>query len=318
MKNPLVSIIIPVYNAELTIERCLRSIELQSLQNIEVLAVNDGSEDHSAEIINKYVCKNDKFHLIDRSNTGVASSRNVAIKAAKGRYLQFVDADDWICPDATERLVKQAQKENCDMVICDFYRVIGHKIYKTGSIKEEGFISRDTYCQYMMEAPANFYYGVMWNKLYRTSIMRKNQLGCAEDLNWCEDFQLNLEYLRYVKTVGVVKQPLYYYVKTKGSLVDTQPSLSRTISIKRKLFNYYKELYKSSDLYEENRLRIQMFYLSYAHDDKGIKVKTAGKEDGKVAKTIKKSLKTVSKPVKSEKTGRKKSKEDGKKPIKGK
>ena len=126
-----------------------------------------------------------------------------------------------------------------------------------------------------MKAPANFYYGVLWNKFFKADIIRKFSLVCDTDLDWCEDFRFNLEYLQYVGNVGVIDRPLYYYVKTKGSLVDTQAgSLQLTIKTKRKLFDYYKELYQALDLYEENKLKIQMFYLSFAHD-KSKKTKTA-------------------------------------------
>ena len=126
----------------------------------------------------------------------------------------------------------------------------------------------------MMKAPANFYFGVLWNKFFKADIIKKFGLSCSPELDWCEDFRFNLEYLQYVGKVGVVTKPLYYYVKTKGSLVDTQITFQQTIRTKRILFDYYKDLYKSIDLYNENRMRIQMFYLSFAHE-KIKKIKSA-------------------------------------------
>lgn len=274
MEQPLVSIIVPVYNGEQTLERCLVSIHNQTYRNIEVLVVNDGSSDHTEKILEKYAVLDNRFHMISKENTGVSDSRNIGIRQAKGKYLQFVDGDDWLVRDAVERLVKAATEHDCDMVISDFYRVVGKNIYKKGHIKEEGVISRKEFATHMMEAPANFYYGVMWNKFFRTDIVKREALNCSLQLDWCEDFQFNLEYLQYADRIYVDRHAYYYYVKTKGSLVDTQVNFSQTVRTKRILFDYYKELYESIDLYRKNRLRIRMFYLSFARD-RGKKVKTA-------------------------------------------
>ena len=266
MAQPLVSIIVPVYNGEKTIERCLRSIQNQSYSNIEVLVVNDGSSDHTDRIIKKYAQRDSRFRYIEKENTGVSDSRNVAMEQAKGDYFQFVDGDDWLVKQATEEFVNTALTYGCDMVISDFYRVCGRRIYTKGHIDAGPVITRMKYAEYMMEAPANFYYGVLWNKFFRADIIRTFALKCSLQLDWCEDFQFNLEYLQYVGKVGVIRKPLYYYVKTKGSLVDTQVNFQQSIRTKRILFDHYRDLYKAIDLYEENKLRIQMFYLSFAHD----------------------------------------------------
>ena len=266
MAQPLVSIIVPVYNGEKTIERCLRSIQNQSYSNIEVLVVNDGSSDHTDRIIRKYAQRDSRFRYIEKENSGVSDSRNVAMEEAKGDYFQFVDGDDWLVKQATEEFVNTALTFGCDMVISDFYRVCGRRIYTKGHIDAGPVITRMKYAEYMMEAPANFYYGVLWNKFFRADIIRTFALKCSLQLDWCEDFQFNLEYLQYVGKVGVIRKPLYYYVKTKGSLVDTQVNFQQSIRTKRILFDHYRDLYKAIDLYEENKLRIQMFYLSFAHD----------------------------------------------------
>ena len=266
MAQPLVSIIVPVYNGEKTIERCLRSIQNQSYSNIEVLVVNDGSSDHTERIIRKYAQRDSRFRYIEKENSGVSDSRNVAMAEAKGDYFQFVDGDDWLVKQATEEFVNTALTFGCDMVISDFYRVCGRRIYTKGHIDAGPVITRMKYAEYMMEAPANFYYGVLWNKFFRADIIRTFALKCSLQLDWCEDFQFNLEYLQYVGKVGVIRKPLYYYVKTKGSLVDTQVNFQQSIRTKRILFDHYRDLYKAIDLYEENKLRIQMFYLSFAHD----------------------------------------------------
>lgn len=274
MGTPMVSIIVPVFNGERSVERCLRSIQNQTYQNIEVIVVNDGSTDHSEKVIEKYVKNDSRFRYIKKENSGVSDSRNAAIAAAGGEYYQFVDCDDWLVKHATEEFVKTAQIYDCDMVISDYYRVRGRKIMTRGHIDAGPVITRTRFAEYMMEAPANFYYGVLWNKLFKADIIKRFGLLCDTELNWCEDFRFNLEYLQYAGKVGIITKPLYYYVKTKGSLVDTQINFQQTIRTKRILFDYYKDLYQAIDLYKENKFKIQMFYFSFAHD-KIKKIKSA-------------------------------------------
>ena len=274
IKEPLVSIIVPVYNGERAIERCLRSIQNQSYTNTEIIVVNDGSTDHTERVLAKYAVSDKRFVIINQENKGVSESRNAGMKAASGEYFQFVDGDDWLPKYATEEFVRTALTYDCGMVISDYYRVCGKRIYEKGNIDGGPVITRSRFAEYMMAAPANFYYGVLWNKFFRADIIRKFGLICSPELDWCEDFRFNLEYLQYVGKVGVITRPLYYYVKTKGSLVATQTNFHQTVRTRRILFDYYKELYRSIDLYEENKLRIRMFYLSFAHD-KIKKIKSA-------------------------------------------
>lgn len=274
MEKPLVSVIIPVYNKEQTIERCLASLCRQTYGNIEILVVNDGSRDHTKEVLNRYKRKDGRIHIIDKKNTGVSDSRNRGIRQANGKYIQFVDGDDWLTADAVEQCVEIAERYRVDMIVSDYYRVVGRNIYKKGHRKEEGLVSRKEYAACMMEAPANFYYGVLWNKFFRADIIKREDLNCSLQLDWCEDFQFNLEYLQYADKIYMSRHAFYYYVKTKGSLVDTQVNLSQSVRTKRILFDYYRDLYESMDLYEKNKLKICMFYLSFARD-RGKKIKTA-------------------------------------------
>lgn len=262
----MVSMIIPIYNGQLTLERCLASIKRQTYKDFEVIMVNDGSDDHSLQICKKYVNLDTRFKLLTKENSGVSNSRNQGIAMAKGNYVQFLDCDDWITKDATEMLVTAGELTNCEMVISGFFRVIGKNFYPKGQIKVSKSLTRLEFAEYMMEAPANYYYGVLWNKLYRLDIIRKNNLKCDEELHWCEDFLFNLEYLRYAQSITVVDKPLYYYVKREESLSITQITFKKTILMKKHLFAHYKELYKSIDLYEENKWKIGKFLVSCALD----------------------------------------------------
>ena len=171
--NPVVSIIVPIYNAQVQLNRCIDSVLNQDFEDFELILVNDGSKDASGEICDRYAAEDERIHVIHKENTGVSDSRNCGIDAAKGEYLQFLDSDDWITMDATSLLVRAAKEYQCDLVIADFYRVVGERVSPKGDIQEDKLLSREEFASLLMEKPAYFYYGVLWNKLYRREIVEK-------------------------------------------------------------------------------------------------------------------------------------------------
>ena len=128
MKEPLVSIIIPVYNAAPYLAACLESVRRQRYENIEILLINDGSSDSSPHICEMYARVDPRIRVVDKPNGGVSSSRNLAMEQARGEYLQFVDSDDWIDRNASRLLVERALESEADLVISHFCRVSGDKI----------------------------------------------------------------------------------------------------------------------------------------------------------------------------------------------
>lgn len=263
---PTVSLIIPVYNAEKYLRRCLSSAMQQTFRDMEIIVVNDGSTDTSLEICREYEAMDSRFRILNKENTGVSDSRNRAIAMARGVYLQFMDSDDWLSPDATESLVYAAEKFDADFVIADFYRVDGAVFTEKQHIRERGLLTREQYAEYMMQDPADFYYGVLWNKLYRRSIVEEYQLRMDAELHWCEDFLFNLSYIRYAERFSAIQMPIYYYMKRKGSLVSTDWKKANAVLLKFRLLKVYKELYQSMGLYEENKLRINAFVVAIAKD----------------------------------------------------
>ena len=191
--RPTVSIIVPVYNAELTIGRCVESILNQDYTDFELLLVDDGSPDNSGAICDAYAARDSRVRVFHQENSGVSASRNLALDRAQGTYLQFLDSDDWITPDATSSLVRAMESGPCDMVISDFYRVVGERLSQKGDIDEDGIMTREEFAAHMMEDPADFYYGVLWNKLYRRAIVETHHLRMDPEISWCEDFMFNLE-----------------------------------------------------------------------------------------------------------------------------
>ena len=267
--RPMVSIIVPIYNAEQYLRRCVDSILNQEYTDFELLLVNDGSTDASGDICEEYGDQDPRVIVIQKENTGVSDSRNRALDRARGKYLQFLDSDDWITPDATRLFVRAAEEYGCDMVISDFYRVVGERLSTKGDIEEEGVLTREEFAAHMMENPADFYYGVLWNKLYRRDIVEEHNLRMDTDINWCEDFMFNLEYIRYAKVFYALHAPIYYYVKRKGSLASQGINISKTVKMKLNVFEYYNNFYKhvlEEEDYEKNRLQVYRFFIDAAGD----------------------------------------------------
>jgi glycosyltransferase involved in cell wall biosynthesis len=270
MEKPLVSIVIPVYNAAPHLAACIESVRKQTYENIEILLVNDGSKDVSLPICRMYGDIDPRIQVMDQENSGVSATRNTAIDRARGEYLQFVDADDRVAMEATQLLVERAQRTQADMVICHYYRVVGKKRKSVhGFLETDKVLTQREFATQLMEEPSSFYYGVMWNKLYRTAIIHDHHIRCSEELGWSEDFLFNLEYIRYCQTFASIQLPLYYYYKNKKGITSTSFGLAKlpqTIETKLNLFEFYKDLYTDMGLYEQYKLQIHKYLIDIASD----------------------------------------------------
>lgn len=264
MSEPLVSIIIPVYNAARGLAKCIETTRRQTYSNIELLLVNDGSEDSSPHICRMYARVDARIRVIDKENEGVSAARNDALCAARGDYIQFVDSDDYLAPNATERLVRAAEQYRCDLVISDYFRVAPSGITRHGFLKCEAVMDQTQFALGLMDEPASFYYGVLWNKLYRADIIRTHGVQCNTALSWSEDFLFNLEYIRYAQRFFALDEALYYYVKNPSSITHTQMDLFNVVKTKATLFSYYKDLYESLGLYEQYKPQIYKYLIATA------------------------------------------------------
>lgn len=262
--SPLVSIIVPVYNAAPDLARCIESIRAQTHDNFELMLINDGSHDASLPICKMYEKRDRRIKVIDKLNSGVSATRNIAISMACGVYLQFVDADDYLDPCATATLVEKAEQTAADLVVSHYYRVNGDNIAPFGVLTRSDTMSRKEYAKELMEAPASFYFGVLWNKLYRTRIIKEHNITCSEELQWSEDFLFNLEYIRYATRFCAVKEPLYYYVKNETGICATRINWKNVMQTKKSLFSYYKDLYKKIGLYDKYKLKIHSYLVAFA------------------------------------------------------
>lgn len=268
MESPMVSIIVPVYNAQDTLHACVKSICAQSYRNIEIILVNDGSTDDSLAICHALAAGDERIKIVDKPNSGVSASRNVGIECARGRYLQFVDSDDYLAPDAARLMVERAEATGCDLVIAEFFRLVGKRLIASTNSPGSEVLTQKEFARRLMDSPLNFYYGVMWNKLYRRDIIMKNEIRCCAELKWCEDFLFNMDYYSRMSTVCTLDAPLYYYVKRRGSLANSYASMAptRVFRMKRAMYAPYKDLFESMEMYETHRAQIRRFFLDFARD----------------------------------------------------
>ena len=267
--QPKVSIIIPVYNAEKAIRRCVDSVLSQEFADFELLLIDDGSKDSTPAILDAYAAKDSRVKVTHKENSGVSATRNLALDQAEGRFVQFLDADDWITPDATKLFVRTAEETGAEMVISDFYRVVGDRAARKGDIEADGVITRLEYADWMMKDPADYYYGVLWNKLYRRDVLEKHHLRMDESLQWCEDFIFNLEYVLHTEHVAVLHVPIYYYVKTEGSLVQQGLNPAGVVRMKMNAIEYYSDFYRrlyDRDEYLRRKPEIDLFMIDFAGD----------------------------------------------------
>ncbi len=215
-----ISIIVPVFNSEKTIERCIESIINQTIiAKIEAIFVNDGSTDNSESIIRKYQEKyKDTIILLNQKNSGPSIARNNGISKARGQYIGFVDADDYICFDMYEKMLKLMEtEEDIDLVLAGRFNVINDKKKEVISESLETGMSLNDNIDILSKTST-----FVWDKLYKLSIIKNFNVKFPEDLSYAEDFYFLTLYKYYSRKIGVIKEPLYYYVtQSSGSITNT-------------------------------------------------------------------------------------------------
>lgn len=190
---PAVSVIVPVYNAEKAIRKCIESVLNQDYDDFELILVDDGSKDNSPAILDEYAAKDERIKVVHKPNSGVSATRNLALSMAQGTYIRFMDADDWMADDSLRIMVREMEEKPCDLIAAGFYRVVGDRVAFKSSIDDDRVLTLQQYAEYMMDNPADYYFGVLWNKLYRRDLIEKWNVRMDESLSFCEDFIFNLE-----------------------------------------------------------------------------------------------------------------------------
>lgn len=212
--NKMVSVIVPVYNAEEKLEQCIMSILNQSYQDLELILINDGSKDRSGEICKKYAEYDKRIRYIERENKGASATRNEGISLALGQYIQFVDSDDYIEKNMTERLVNCIEETDADMVMCGYTEVFPHdkdvrlpEIDKTITMAELGKEYPNIFEKFLLNSPCN--------KLYKKEKLSEK---FPENLSLGEDLIFNLHNMENMNRISFVKESFYNYIIRQESL----------------------------------------------------------------------------------------------------
>ena len=203
---PKISIIIPCYNAEKYLPKCLDSLINQTLKDIEIICVNDGSTDGSLSILKDYGKKDNRIVIIDKENSGPSSCRNIGIEKATGEFIQFVDSDDWIEPETCEVCYQKSLENDVDMV--SFNAVMIHSKKTTPlyyyNTKEEKLVSLEDMISLLFKSPFH-----SWHFLLKKDFLNKYKIRYPIDIFYCEDAIFSLTCLLKAKKVFLLPNAFY-------------------------------------------------------------------------------------------------------------
>lgn len=222
MNHKLVSVIVPIYNAEENLHQCVQSILNQSHVHVEVILINDGSRDRSGDICDELARIDQRVKVRHQLNAGPSIARNCGIDSATGDYIQFVDADDFPSQDMTTRLVQTCQSD-AQLAICGYQSIRRDQSVVSINIPHlAGTFHRDDLLANFAELYKRTIISPIWNKIYRTEIIKTKQIYFNNDLNLGEDLLFNLRYLKECQNIAITKDKLYNYK------VENNQSLSQT------------------------------------------------------------------------------------------
>lgn len=226
--SKLVSIIVPIYNSELFIDKCVQSIINQSYKNIEIILVNDGSTDTSKEMCNNYASIDNRIKVIHKTNGGLVSSRKTGLNLSTGEYILYVDGDDWIEEDLIKHYIEQAIKFDADVVISSHMENLEGRIEILKNTFPPGFYDKkkliSTIYPKMLYNGKFSQFGIFsysWGKLYRRELLIKNQLVVTEGITIGEDALCFYPTLLDAETLVILEQPYYHYRQRADSLIKT-------------------------------------------------------------------------------------------------
>lgn len=244
-----VSVIVPVYNVEKYLKQCLDSLVNQTLKDIEIIVVNDGSTDSSEDIIKEYV---DKYKGIvkyyKKENGGLSDARNYGLDYATGKYVGFVDSDDYVDINMFEKMYEKAKKDDSDIVECNFKWVYPKKS------KDDIGIKYKTKKEMIINARV-----MACNKIYKKELLDKNNIRFTKGIRY-EDVEFFYKLVPYVESISFVKDTFYYYIQRKDSIANNQNEKTADIFIA--LYNVL-EYYKEKNLYDNYKEELEFIYTRF-------------------------------------------------------
>lgn len=230
MEKHKISVIIPVYNVDMYIEKCLDSIINQTYKNLEIILIDDGSTDGSGKKCDSYACKDNRIKVIHQKNCGLSAARNRGLDVATGEYIVFADSDDWIEPNMYSCLIQQLIENNADIVYCGFYVEKGTSEVHT---LPTCFVERQKDFQGKV-IRSDWLYSVVWNKMFKKSIIEKTRFNTM--LDYSEDAFFLYEISKNTNSVYFFNKPLYHYNKMNSTSVTATRDFSKSLLYVREFF----------------------------------------------------------------------------------
>ena len=228
--QPLISVIVPVYNVEPYLDRCVQSIVNQTYTNLEIILVDDGSPDNCPALCNTWAEKDSRVRVIHKENGGLSDARNAGMAIAAGEYIAFVDSDDWIAPNMYELLYTRMTAEGCDIAACGV-----EMVWEDGTpsrpLTNAGNCVLDTASAVEALLDESMLKHPVWYKLYKASLLRDLPFPvgkCHEDVFW------SYQAVARARRVSVCDTPCYYYLQRAGSIMGASYSLKRLDAVKAK------------------------------------------------------------------------------------
>lgn len=275
-----ISVIIPVYNVDTFLCRCIESVIDNTYKNLEIICINDGSTDKSLQILNAFAKNDPRIIIINQENSGVSNSRNVGMRSATGEYIAFIDADDWVHPEYFEILLKGIKENNADIVICEYEKKPCYDL----DTKEYTSYSdtKFTELEYSNLDTPHTLRSFVWGRLYKKSLFENRPFN--EKISYMEDKDLALSLLCDYENLKIytTAAPLYYYFVRRNSLSNSADIL-KTVTSLNYILNRADDYadFNSKAIYIDEALRYSLIVYNRAKSDK-----SSAKEDRKAAKNL--------------------------------
>lgn len=268
-----ISVIVPIYNIEQYLEKCLYSILDQTFESYEVILVEDGSTDNSKEIAERFVeLHSDKFKLVCQENRGLSGARNTGMLYATGEYVCFIDSDDTVAPTYLEVLYQQAKYTGAELVVCAFHSVDENgnsiKTYREDLVSGQVYNLHDEKKVFLIQNAA-------WNKLYKREVIVDNNLQFTEGA-WYEDLRFTKKYLLLAQRIVYCDQVLYNYLQRAGSIMSNMGSKRNA-----EILDALEEVaffYKENGVYEEFKSEIELIAIEHVYISALVRLIRAGEK----------------------------------------
>lgn len=255
----LISIIVPIYCVEKYLDKCIQSIVGQTYENLEIILVNDGSPDNCPQICECWAKKDSRIQVVHKINGGLSDARNVGMTVAKGKYIAFIDSDDYIEKDMYEKMYRALQLQDADMVICNIEKVteFGEVIPTESPIINEVFSGKD--CLYRILKNNSWYYVTVWNKLYKKEVLDDIEfpLGKINE----DEFVIHEILFKCTKIISL-QDKLYKYVQREGSIMNASKKVKMMDAVEAVCQRvFFCQEHGLTEYYQDLAMRLKKLYI---------------------------------------------------------